>query len=372
MKRIYAITIVKNEGDIIESFLRYNLTYLDGILVYEGNSSFDNTADILKKMIAEGLNIHMACDLADLKSLTSIKSYDDLRKAMAKRAVDNFEADLIIPLDADEFLCHTAGINPREALEALQGDTEYRIPWRTYAYQSDPENYQEFLPIHFSHYRNPQLETISKALVSRFILEVMSISFTPGCHHLVYPGGRLKKLPVETPAVLRYNHFPIRSRQQLFTKTIINRIHKWKTQSYNISEKGFQIGLLYNNLKDNGEISIENMKLHSIKYSVHEEHYQKVKSSIKDALLIEGSMDVSYCTDSLVLRYTDYNVNDRAFIRGLLTEIDSTVTYLLNERHGKDEIDVLNAKIEEIYNSNTWKAGSFIKKIYRLLNPFKG
>lgn len=48
-----------------------------------------------------------------------------------------------------------------------------------------------------------------------------------------------------------------------------------------------------------------------------------------------------------------------------------TVNYLLSERQNKDEIDIMNEKIAEIYNSNTWKAGMFLKKINRLFVPYK-
>lgn len=45
------VSMVKNEEDIIEAFVRYNLRFLDHILVVDNGSS-DSTLLILKKMRA--------------------------------------------------------------------------------------------------------------------------------------------------------------------------------------------------------------------------------------------------------------------------------------------------------------------------------
>lgn len=47
MNKIVAITMVKNEEDIIESFIRYTLTFADMILVVN-HSSDDSTGEILE------------------------------------------------------------------------------------------------------------------------------------------------------------------------------------------------------------------------------------------------------------------------------------------------------------------------------------
>ena len=48
--------MVKNEMDIIESFVRYNVNYLDGMIILD-NGSTDNTLNILKSLKNEGLPI---------------------------------------------------------------------------------------------------------------------------------------------------------------------------------------------------------------------------------------------------------------------------------------------------------------------------
>jgi len=224
MKKIFAITTVRNEGDIIESFCRYNLTYCDGLLLYERESS-DNTRAIIEKLIAEGLPIILEYDPSIVYSENR-----DLIDIMAQRVIDEFGADLVVPLDADEFLYHIDGINPRETLEGLREDVEYRALWRTYIYEKEPTVELGFLPNNFTHYRNPTLELHTKVLVGRPLINEKRASIAPGKHFLTYPnGGNTETVTVEKLPNLVYAHFPLRSKPQIMSKSIPNWIHKWKT-----------------------------------------------------------------------------------------------------------------------------------------------
>ena len=163
MKKIFVITNVKNESDIIESFCRYNLTYCDGMLIYENNRSTDNTREIIQNLIDEGLPVFFADDV-------EVVRYVAAKNAIAKLAMDEYGADLVIPLDGDEFLTHADGDNPRETLEVLDESIEYHVQWRTYVYENDPDIDLGFLPNNFKNYRNPLLDINKKAILSRWLL----------------------------------------------------------------------------------------------------------------------------------------------------------------------------------------------------------
>ncbi len=60
-KKIFSISMVKNESDIIESFVRYNLNIFDGMIILDNHSS-DNTLEILNLLKKEGLNLHIIKD----------------------------------------------------------------------------------------------------------------------------------------------------------------------------------------------------------------------------------------------------------------------------------------------------------------------
>jgi hypothetical protein len=166
MKKIIAVTPVRDESDIIESFCRYNLTYCDGMMIYERGST-DNTNEIIRKLIAEGLPIY----LEDNPDVVFDTGNGSVKNPMAYRAINEYGADLVIPLDADEFLYHTDGINPRETLEALREDVEYQALWRTYVYEKEPDIELGFMPNNFTHYRNPALECHNKAFMSKFLIK---------------------------------------------------------------------------------------------------------------------------------------------------------------------------------------------------------
>ena len=59
--KITSITMVKNEMDIIESFIRYNINIVDEMIILD-NGSTDYTLDILNNLIKEGLNIVLLHD----------------------------------------------------------------------------------------------------------------------------------------------------------------------------------------------------------------------------------------------------------------------------------------------------------------------
>ena len=59
--KIVSITMVKNEMDIIESFIRYNINIVDEMIILD-NGSTDYTLDIINNLIEEGLNIVLLHD----------------------------------------------------------------------------------------------------------------------------------------------------------------------------------------------------------------------------------------------------------------------------------------------------------------------
>ena len=59
--------MVKNEIDIIESFICYHLNIVDGTTISDNGSS-DNTLNIIKKLKDEGLPVHYIEDEIEIMS----------------------------------------------------------------------------------------------------------------------------------------------------------------------------------------------------------------------------------------------------------------------------------------------------------------
>jgi len=376
-----------------ESFLRYNLTFCDGILICEVGRSFDNTTDIIQSLINEGLAIHWA-DI-DRNELERLASHNDVRPPLAQIAIDKFGADLVLPLDADEFLYHTGGMNPRDTLEALREDVEYQVLWRTYVYQEEPD-YKHFMPDNFTHYRNPVLEHHRKALAHKRLFVDKGAAYTAGAHALSYPEDHKGATAIEYPPGLLYAHFPLRSKPQLMTKVILNHIRKWSDPSIIKRGEGFQLGKIYAHLKEHGQISADDMTRQSIEYGVTDNRLRETLSKAEGQILIEGRMDVSFCADKLGLRYTDYRLYKDVFLKAMLIEVESTLKLLSSKIEEKDESarqndeltpqidillqqiraltvqsDALTQQIADIYDSKTWKTGKLLQRVFRFFVPPK-
>lgn len=404
MKKIIAIAPIKDESDIIESFCRYNLTYCDGLLIRE-NGSFDNTREIIQNLINEGLPIHIIDD-------EQLAIYPlEARDALAHLAVDKYGADLIVRLDADEFLYHIDGINPRETLESFREDVEYQAIWRTYVYEREPDIALGFMPNNFTSYRNPIFDSPQwykrrrKVIASKYLLKNKQAIFAGGAHFLIYPNENEDNYidkKVEIHAKLVFAHFPVRGNLQVLKQSASWWLTAWRVKNRD-SVKNFRHiynlnphGTAFNHIKKYGRIPPEIMRINSIEYhKIIDGHnlfvnFERLKREAGDVLTITGPMDVSFCADKLELRYSDYkdNVID-SLIRSIFEEIDCTVTYLALESEERYALaqDLLQQKaalaqqnaaltqtntaltqqISEVYNSNTWKIGKRLQKIYKFI-----
>lgn len=86
--KIVSITMVKNDSDIIESFIRYTLNIVDEVIILD-NGSTDDTINIINQLQSEDLPIVLIKD-SDAYYLQNDKLTSLLKKAvnekdMAKR-----------------------------------------------------------------------------------------------------------------------------------------------------------------------------------------------------------------------------------------------------------------------------------------------
>ncbi|VEB21889.1 glycosyltransferase family 2 protein [Avibacterium volantium] len=124
--KIIALAIIKNESDVIESFVRYNLRFFDELHIVDHHSS-DSTAAILAHLKSEGLPIFLYST-----PLVQHKQARVLTDLMQYCLMQDPDIDFAMCLDADEFLF----CNSRQAFEQQLGQIPTThvglIPWRTY------------------------------------------------------------------------------------------------------------------------------------------------------------------------------------------------------------------------------------------------
>jgi hypothetical protein len=106
-----AVSIVRSECDIIESFVRHNAAFFDRLYILDHRST-DTTPDILRKLADEGLPLVLS------REGYGIFYQGPSMTHLIKRAFDDHPWDFIIPLDSDEFL----RISDRAGLEAALAD----------------------------------------------------------------------------------------------------------------------------------------------------------------------------------------------------------------------------------------------------------
>lgn len=134
MKTIAALSMVKNEQDVIESFVRHVLSFCDVLLICDHHST-DKTSEILGLLQGEGLPlvIYQEDNPAHIQS--------EVMTRLAKTALEKYQADILLPLDGDEFLVPQKAEDIRSILESFSVCQLYRLPWRAYA----PINWQEHI-----------------------------------------------------------------------------------------------------------------------------------------------------------------------------------------------------------------------------------
>ena len=108
MSFIAVVSMVRNEADVIESFVRHNLGWADRLYVAVHESS-DETLSILQALQGDGLPIV----LSEVKGAAQLQS--EVVTMLMRQAVAEGAA-FVVPLDADEFLLPDGGSNPSQSL----------------------------------------------------------------------------------------------------------------------------------------------------------------------------------------------------------------------------------------------------------------
>ncbi|WP_374317902.1 glycosyltransferase family 2 protein [Aquabacterium sp.] len=211
--KVAAIAMVKDECDIIEHFVRWNLKVVDHLFVIDHNSH-DATPEILILLKEEGLPITIWHEERIDHNQAAFLSDKMLEIA------DSDEFEFIIPLDADEFInCeygHFGTLLSKEIKPAHCGV----MPWITYIPQSDdclldapPKLHETFMM------QNMEGETSTKTVIPNDVAK--SSTLAEGNHFALH--GGLPVAPILLPAALL--HVPIRSAPQIIKKAL-NGSHK--------------------------------------------------------------------------------------------------------------------------------------------------
>lgn len=223
--RLWGVSMVRNEEDIVEAFVRHNLTVLDGMIVVDHGSA-DRTLAILNALCAERLR------LVVLRSDAVGYLQAEITTTAARDAFARGGADAVFPLDADEFL----RVASREALErelaAIPPGHHGRVAWPTFVPPLDGTARDIVASLRASRRVRPAIDAppdlACKIVLTQSFASDPAATVTMGNHGVILGRHQVNspRMPhVELPAdVVEICHVPVRSAVQFVVKTTIKRL----------------------------------------------------------------------------------------------------------------------------------------------------
>ncbi|OGI03832.1 MAG: hypothetical protein A2X42_03485 [Candidatus Margulisbacteria bacterium GWF2_38_17] len=246
-----SISVVKNEADNIESFVRYNLNVVDSMIIMDNNSS-DSTLWILNRLLAEGLPIII------MEDKTISHNQSEKMTLLLNESVKRLSPDIIFPLDADEYITTIdPELNPKEILQLLELDKIYYIKWQTYIPTVYDNKDEPFIPKRINHIRSDSLEDYSKVVITKTIIEKYPLTVAMGNHDITLDKGLLSEKQNKRVDIraLRIAHYPVRSLSQLKSKIYVGWINTLMKPNKGTLE-GEHWKNLYNLLKNEKSIDL--------------------------------------------------------------------------------------------------------------------
>lgn len=216
---IITVCMVKNEEDIVESFLRYCCLFSARVIVLD-NFSTDRTMTILQLLANEGLPVSILAD-QELGYFQAEKT-----SRLIQLAIEKYGADLILPLDADEFLV-SASENESllNILQSLSPEQLQYVRWRTYIPHST-DDMSDACVLRRIHYSRPVSSAdMCKIIISASLWNLYELQITFGNHDVVSRNDPQAILPKTYVEELSLAHFPIRSLDQCKAKAFIGHVN---------------------------------------------------------------------------------------------------------------------------------------------------
>jgi hypothetical protein len=208
--RLVAVSVVKNEADIIEPFVRHTLAWVDHHLVFDHDST-DGTREILGALQREGLPVTLFRDDAP-GHLQQARS-----NHLTRLAAGAHGADWILPLDADEILVGADRPALEAALDANGIAHPASLPLLDYCPTRD-DDATELNPVVRLRHCRPAASPTRKILVPRVLALDPSLIAGKGSHALYRGTAALPGQPL--PDGWHLAHLALRSPQQQLLRVV--------------------------------------------------------------------------------------------------------------------------------------------------------
>lgn len=209
--RIASISLVKDEADILEGFVRHNLHYVDRMYVIDDRST-DNTPEILRRLCAETDRVRL------LEDGWTGAFHQAKRTTAAMRLILKEEHwDIVLPLDADELIAAPERSVFEADLSAIPpGMAGAFAEMRYFAGPSDDMSIADPL-VRVRTALDYDPNGMFKSLATRHLFKEATLAFDEGNHSILTHGIRV---PTRTLPNTPLAHFAIRSVDQIAVKCL--------------------------------------------------------------------------------------------------------------------------------------------------------
>jgi hypothetical protein len=218
--KLCGVTMLRNEADIVESFVRHNLSFLDSLFVVDHGSS-DGTGEILEALVAEGLPLEVERD----PSVGYLQS--EIMTRAARHAFAHHGADFVFAIDGDEFLKAPRRELLETVLATLPHGLHGAMQWQTYV--PDFDRAAPASPNVLAHAKRRLTEErhgLHKVIIDRSFIDTPDAVIAIG-NHVVLPHAAhsIAERPVKhakiSADVVALGHLPVRGARQLTNKIVI-------------------------------------------------------------------------------------------------------------------------------------------------------
>lgn len=276
--KIAAVSMVKNECDIIELFIKINSNYFDALYILD-HSSTDQTAAIIKALQSKDYPVFYAYAADQVFDQASV-----ITSAIRQIAASG-DYHYLMPIDADEFVHAGSPSAFREKLASnLSSKSFGYIPWVTYC----PVNGDYFgvsSPL-YENFRRRKLEP------EQYYKVILGNDFARNC--LISPGNHIAANPnYEEQNILlpmELQHVPVRSKEQIIRKAILGG-HALALKKNRKIDEGFHWDLMAERIRNrNYDVSEAELLDIAIRY-VTKEGDDSENAIVEDCLRVGGPED---------------------------------------------------------------------------------
>jgi Glycosyl transferase family 2 len=197
-----AVTRIKNEEDIIEPLVRHTCRLVDRMIVLD-DGSYDDSPVILRQLVKEGLPLELIQERSIGKA-----QHAQMTRLICTEAGHRLQAEWIVALDADEFLC----LPPETPLigAGQRSDACLLLPWRGYATTPGDDANARNPVVRIQHRRACEPCPVYKVIVPGNLARQPNAHIEQGNHlfwigddqaaHVHHPHAWLAHFPIRSPA----------------------------------------------------------------------------------------------------------------------------------------------------------------------------